>query len=426
MVLSTQRIVDASRLEHSFGRMLGLDTTSDESLRRAFDEIDRNRNGTLDKSEIGSALRKLGKTDQQIFYMLQDMAKDELDFDEFKALVVPPSVLRQIQSSKAFQGAFGGLLGEGELTEEKLRQAFDAIDTDRSGQLDRDELKTAMRQLGKTDEQAAAVLSGMKRPQLNYDEFKALLVPPTMLSRMKNAANFQSAFGGFVGGDISDEALHRAFDDIDTDGSGFLDRAELSSAMKSLGKTDAEVNTLVDGMDKDQLNFDEFKALVVPPSVLARMRNAELFSGALGGMLGGDISDEKLVQVFKEIDTDGSGSLDKSEIATAMRKLGKSDGEVQKVLGGMDKDQLNFIEFKALVVPPSALARMRNAKVFQAAFGDLLGDAELTDEKLRAVFDRIDTDKSGQLDRAEIRQAMMELGKTGGDVDGVLASMGGP
>ena len=45
--------------------------TSEEALLEAFIEIDKNGNGKLDKAEIGAALRKLGKSDQQIFYILQ-------------------------------------------------------------------------------------------------------------------------------------------------------------------------------------------------------------------------------------------------------------------------------------------------------------------------------------------------------------------
>ena len=52
---------------------------------------------------------------------------------------------------------------------EKLREVFDAIDTDKSGMLDRNEMKTVMQQLGMTDDQMMAALSTMKKEQLDFD-----------------------------------------------------------------------------------------------------------------------------------------------------------------------------------------------------------------------------------------------------------------
>merc|ERR1712048_93083 len=42
----------------------------------------------------------------------------------------------------------------------------------------------------------------------------------------------------------------------------------------------------------------------------------------------GNLSDEDLLKKFKEIDTDGSGKLDKTEIAKALKELRMSDSDI--------------------------------------------------------------------------------------------------
>merc|ERR1719203_2788751 len=52
-------------------------------MREAFDHVDRNRNGRLDKAEIADVLGELGKSDHQIQKLLSTLPNGEMDFESF-------------------------------------------------------------------------------------------------------------------------------------------------------------------------------------------------------------------------------------------------------------------------------------------------------------------------------------------------------
>jgi hypothetical protein len=68
---------------------------SDESLRLSFEAIDTDKNGRLDREEIVLALRRMKKTEVEIQRLLDDVAIDEIDFGQFKALVTVPATEEQ-------------------------------------------------------------------------------------------------------------------------------------------------------------------------------------------------------------------------------------------------------------------------------------------------------------------------------------------
>ena len=52
--------------------------------------------------------------------------------------------------------------------------------------------------------------------------------------------------------------LKEAFDKMDTDGSGTLDKAELSAALRALGQGEAAVEALLAGITEPELSFEAF------------------------------------------------------------------------------------------------------------------------------------------------------------------------
>jgi hypothetical protein len=59
-----------------------------------------------------------------------------------------------------------------------------------------------------------------------------------------------------------------------------------------------------------------------------------------------EITEEVIKKIFDSIDVNGSGSLDKSELRTALLKLGKSEVEATRLLQRISKTELTFDEFK--------------------------------------------------------------------------------
>ena len=84
---------------------------TDDKLRSAFDRIDVDGGGTLDRDELTQALVLMGKSDGEIGAILADMERKdasegdgdgELDFDEFKSLVGDAELEFELQQLKVF------------------------------------------------------------------------------------------------------------------------------------------------------------------------------------------------------------------------------------------------------------------------------------------------------------------------------------
>ena len=219
---------------------------------------------------------------------------------------------------------------------------------------------------------------------------------------------------------------------------------------------------VVCSMTKEELNFEEFKLLVKPPSMLPSVPKLSkvhdvpgigIITSAVADNLNasfglGNATDGELRDAFKRMDTDGSGTLDSGEIAEALRGMGKSEREIQKVVSAMPGAELSFAEFKDLVRPKKREMtkqvqmggmslqlpnpeKLHDVPLLGAVTGltagvlggmlDAFGDfGDMSDSELRAVFDKIDTDRSGLLDKKEIGQALRQAKKSEKDIKKML------
>merc|ERR1712110_1055714 len=122
-----------------------------------FDEIDADKSGMLDRDEITVALKKMGKSEEDIKRELDYLDLAEIDFDGFKLLARPPPK---------------GAAMWANLTDDELRKKFDELDTDRSGKLDRQEIAAGLRKLGRRPSEIKAELDRMQHGEVDFDGFK--------------------------------------------------------------------------------------------------------------------------------------------------------------------------------------------------------------------------------------------------------------
>ena len=102
--------------------------------REAFALFDKNGDGTITVTELGTVMRSLGNnpTDSELQDMINEVDADgngTLEFDEFCQLMA-----RQMLDSNQ--------------QEEELKQRFAMFDKDSNGTIDREELRDVMQQLG--------------------------------------------------------------------------------------------------------------------------------------------------------------------------------------------------------------------------------------------------------------------------------------
>jgi len=152
---------------------------------------------------------------------------------------------------------------------EGLRNMFEAIDTDNSGTITLDELKSAMKQFNMTmkdveDLMAAADVDGSG--QIEWGEFLAATINRSQLEREEN--------------------VYRAFKAIDKDGNGTLSHDEITDALREFGLGPDEITHVIAEVDADgngEIDYDEF---------LTMMRGANVAAGALSRAATGGYSAE--------------------------------------------------------------------------------------------------------------------------------------
>ncbi|KAK8626470.1 hypothetical protein V6N13_134113 [Hibiscus sabdariffa] len=132
-----------------------------------------------------------------------------------------------------------------------LKQMFANIDTDNSGTITYDELKTGLARLGSKLTEAevkqlmeAADVDG--NGTIDYIEFITATMHRHRLER--------------------DEHLHKAFQHFDKDNSGYITRDELEAAMREYGMGDNEtIKEIISEVDTDndgKINYEEFRDMM--------------------------------------------------------------------------------------------------------------------------------------------------------------------
>ncbi|KAI3816311.1 hypothetical protein L1987_16004 [Smallanthus sonchifolius] len=132
-----------------------------------------------------------------------------------------------------------------------LKQMFKNMDTDRSGSITYDELKTGLSKLGSRlseaeMQQLMEAADVDKNGTIDYIEFVTATMHRHKLDREEN--------------------LRKAFDFFDNDNSGYITRDELKHSMTQYGMGDEEtINEVLDDVDTDKdgkINYEEFVTMM--------------------------------------------------------------------------------------------------------------------------------------------------------------------
>merc|ERR1719309_1777953 len=354
----------------------GLYKTIDQ-VRTAFDQYDVDKDGSISMQELQQGMVKSGQFTAQESKLIFDLADNDgdgsIDIGEFVQLMFPSA------------GQLISNLKQNFASEADVRAAFASWDTNKDGQISFSELKSAVQRSGQklTDEDINAIFVVGDKDQngeIDLDEFLQMMMPSTsdVVSKFRSIRK-------------TVQDVQNAFRQFDRNGDGAIDKAELTSALKSTGGnfTQQEIDTIFSAADSDgngEIDYEEFIALMCPSAsdIVEKFRAKYK-----------NVSDVKAA--FKRFDRNGDGALEKAELTAALKSSGESysDVEVNAIfsLGDVDGDgEITLEEFIALMSPSASSVVKRISKSFK----------NLNDVK--AAFKKIDKDGDGLLSKQEMMQ----------------------
>jgi Ca2+-binding EF-hand superfamily protein len=246
--------------------------------------------------------------------------------------------------------------------------------------------------------------------------------------------------------------LKKAFEQVDIDTTNRVDKRDFQRAMYKLGAKLAadEIDLVFERFEADRsnkLDYREFIELFADNSSRdgRSSQNSRLqrevddlidkIQRQLEDELGRDANKgRELKKVFENIDTVGSGTLDKREFAKAMASLRVklTTDEIDVIYDRYDRNGRGALDYKSFLSlagldsgsagssSSSSSSQSRSRSDLQREVDDIIDriQRELENElgrdankgrELKRVFENIDTDRSGALDKQEFSRAMQRL-----------------
>lgn len=361
---------DATYLVRKIRRMLRTEAKS-ESVRGLFEELDRNGDGTITALEFRRGLRELGfsldEGETSALVRHCDLnGNGEVSYREFQTFINA----REMKDSD-IQEILDRLRDhiESQYSYSAMQDTFEDFDKDYSGAIDLDELHEGLRHYGITLSVAEArrVLDrfpGTGRRVKYRDFVAAMRGRPPQSYAYHNSSGEKSA--SYAVRRLAEEVercarnrhgdldVRRVFHDMDVDGSGTLDRTEIRDALDKLGchLSRSEILDIMDFFGQGtngEINIAQFTqfALRQDPSTL---RLVDRVRREIDRISERNRGPPDYRAAFRELDADGSGTIDHREFRTAMQNLGLrlSSHETRQIINMFDAngdDRISAREF---------------------------------------------------------------------------------
>nr|XP_023968152.1 calmodulin isoform X1 [Chrysemys picta bellii] len=284
-------------------------------FKEAFSLFDKDGDGSITTSELGTVMRSLGQnpTEAELQDMIGELDADgsgTVDFPEFLSMMA-----RKMRDTDS---------------EEEIREAFRVFDRDKNGYISAAELRHVMTNLGEklTDEEVDEMIKeadSNSDGQVNYEE----ACNPSQLVAISSSSTSMA-------GQLTEEQIaefKEAFSLFDKDGDGTITTSELGSIMRSLGQnpTEAELQDMIGELDPDgsgTIDFPEFLSMMA-----RKMRDTD--------------SEEEIREAFRVFDEDGNGYITLRHVMTNLgEKL--TDEEVDEMIKEANADsdgRVNYEDF---------------------------------------------------------------------------------
>jgi len=391
-------------------------TPTPEEMKEAFNKVDFHHSGTIDRSGVAEALRLLEKSERQVQKLMDQMEPDTdtLDLEGFQKVAVPGpqpwtwelgGVLPVPNHAKILDTPLLGPILN--LTQDSMAQPIDSglrswrktiyspsdhamkvifldADSDKNGKLDKQELPNAMRKLYKTEKEIKQSIEDMDH-DLTFFEFKRLIrgvkYSPSNVNYVPMvgaalATNLLAAFDD----DVPEEDQKEAFEYIDKSKNGKLDKTEVADLLRELGKSEMEIQKLIDYMPAEELDFEAFtnwwrsglsrplmtnvsgyrlpnpaKVHDLPIIGTCTSLTQDFLVDSYGWTAGAAVktlnmmTPEELKKYYEELDTEKKGVVSMKRIAKAFRESGMSEYDIKWHRDSCSKDEVTLEEFMRLM-----------------------------------------------------------------------------
>ena len=260
------------------------------------------------------------------------------------------------------------------------QQARERIDTSRQVGIDAwyqgAELPKTTNAIAAEQNVAATKVQSLVRGRAARSSAGGVLIEKTAAGEEEPVLD-EAAFKEMMGaGKASEEELSAQFKLLDTDGSGGLNKAELTKALADVrtgaegGSDTAEPpspKTVASPLDDmmamlNMASMSSRKATEAAEKarkeadvadqklVRARRRSRELEELIFDGLTLNDVG--KLKQKFDEFDTDGSGAIDMEELRALLLKCGKSasNSQLKKLIAKFDENDDGVLQFEECAI----------------------------------------------------------------------------
>jgi Ca2+-binding EF-hand superfamily protein len=311
---------------------------------------------------------------------------------------------KKMKAKRAAQLKYNLKMEEGEentMATEEVEEFFKQIDTDGGGTLDTEEMKLLMKRLGQPSEGKGFVaimheLDGDQSGEVDCTEF---------LDWWKKAGRERRE--EITRYNDKRREVRELFDEVDTDGSGEVDAAEVAQLVQNLGikMNPSELQDAMAKMDIDgsgEVEFEEFYHWWMSPSTIGSMKKSRDRM-------------EAVKNLFDTLDDDSSGSLNRDKVTQLAKSLGAalSKQDINAAMAEMDtdgNDEVDFFEFYGWWV---------------GAEQGVLAQAKLREEKRNAMWKKVeaiegaytrrepDTNMNTHKKENALRRRLEEQGGTG-------------
>lgn len=247
---------------------------------------------------------------------------------------------------------------------------------------------------------------------------------------------------------LSDENLAQIFQALDLKHNGVLELEEIQQTFRDLGVPDEDISEIFECADVDcsgVVKFDEFVSLMRNQTLETFWQNrfrseiVNKFAAKLGISTGDGknaLSDADLHRIFHALDLKQNGVVDREELEKVFEGLGVSEQDVAAMFASSDLDSsqmIHFDEFQALMKyrddkngssGSSLHDEYRQGKFRSQILKKYSGSAKaVPEDKLREMFDAMDTDQNGTLDPHEIRVVLRSMGESENFISQIVATI---